>query len=267
MAMEMFDTDSSEVLWNNEDGSFYNAMTFFDYNSQEALALLTDEHIIVLEPEQGPISDKIPLEINGTFHYIASGAEHRNDSEEERQCFFWLDGETIYGYDLSAMDYAYKIKPKEQIGYNDVIAVSDDQTYFVTADKEEGVLRFCDMEDGEAFFTYGGDSASGQEEYLNTGYIETMFFDEGELTRHLYIVYMDGRIMRLDVGDNQQSQQFCASDSYHMNPEKYNGLDDVMRGYRYTEGDDYAIMYGNVDAYLLARNAFTCSKRLLTAAS
>lgn len=99
------------------------------------------------------------------------------------------------------------------------------------------------------------------------GYVETMFFDEGELTRHLYIVYMDGRIMRLDVGDNQQSQQFCASDSYHMNPEKYNGLDDVMRGYRYTEGDDYAIMYGNIDAYLLARNAFTCSKRLLTVAS
>ena len=253
-AVEMFDTDSSEVLWNYEDASFYNAMTFFDYDGQETLALLTDEHIIVLEPEQGTILDQIPLEINGTFHYIDSGAEHRNASKEERQCFFWWDGETIYGYDLSTMDYAYKIQPKEQIGYNDVIAVPDDQTYFAVADKEEGVLRFYDTEDGEVFFTYGEDSASAQEEYLNTGYIETMFFDEGESTRHLYIVYMDGRIMRLDVGVDQQSPQFCSSGSYHVNPEKYNGLGDVMRGYRYTEGDDYAIMHGNIDAYLLERN-------------
>lgn len=253
-AVEMFDTDSSEVLWNYEDASFYNAMTFFDYDGQETLALLTDEHIMVLEPEQGTILDQIPLEINGTFHYIDSGAEHRNASKEERQCFFWWDGETIYGYDLSTMDYAYKIQPKEQIGYNDVIAVPDDQTYFAVADKEEGVLRFYDTEDGEVFFTYGEDSASAQEEYLNTGYIETMFFDEGESTRHLYIVYMDGRIMRLDVGVDRQSPQFCSSGSYHVNPEKYNGLGDVMRGYRYTEGDDYAIMHGNIDAYLLERN-------------
>lgn len=253
-AVEMFDTDSSEVLWNYEDASFYNAMTFFNYDGQETLALLTDEHIMVLEPEQGTILDQIPLEINGTFHYIDSGAEHRNASKEERQCFFWWDGETIYGYDLSTMDYAYKIQPKEQIGYNDVIAVPDDQTYFAVADKEEGVLRFYDTEDGEVFFTYGEDSASAQEEYLNTGYIETMFFDEGESTRHLYIVYMDGRIMRLDAGVDQQSPQFCSSGSYHVNPEKYNGLDDVMRGYRYTEGDDYAIMHGNIDAYLLERN-------------
>lgn len=253
-AVEMFDTDSGEVLWNYEDDSFYNAMTFVDYNGQEALALLTDEHIIILEARQGTILDKVPLEINGTFHYIDSGTGHRNVSKEERQCFFWWDGETIYGYDLSTMDYAYKIQPKEQIDYNDVIAVADDQTYFVAADKEEGVLRFYDMEDGEVFFTYGEDSASAQEEYLNTGYIETMFFDEGELTRHLYIVYMDGRIMRLDVGDDRKSPQFCTADSYRMNPEKYNNLEDVMRGYCYMEGDDYAILHGNIDAYLLERN-------------
>lgn len=252
-AMEMFDTDKGEMLWNYEDDSYYYAMTFFDYNGQEALALLTDEHIIVLEPEQGTILENIPLEISDMFRFIDSGTEQGDASEEARQCFFWRDGETIYGYDLAAMDYAYKIQTKEQIGYSDVIAVANDLTYFAVTDMEEGVLRFYDMEKGEVFFTYGENGDASQTEYINTGYIETMFFDEGEVTRHLYIVYMDGRIMRLDVGDDRESPQFCTSDSSDMDREKYNGLEDIMRGYCYGKGDDYAVMYGDTDAYLLER--------------
>ncbi|MDE6387464.1 MAG: toll/interleukin-1 receptor domain-containing protein [Lachnospiraceae bacterium] len=253
-AVEMFDADKGEVLWSCEDDSFYSAMTFFDYNGQEALALLTDEHIIVLEPAQGTVLETIPLESEGRFQFIDSHAGRREDLEKEQQCFFWWDGETIYGYDLTTMEYAYRVQPKEAIGYNDVFAIASDLTYFVVADKENGVLRFHDMESGAVFFTYGEGMDVSETEYINTGYIETMFFDEGELTRHLYIVYMDGRIKRLDVEEDRELTQFCTSNSYDKNPEQYSGLDDVMRSYTYRENDDYAIMSGNTDAYLLKKN-------------
>lgn len=252
-AVEMFDTDSGESLWRYEEDSYYSAMSFFDYDGQESLALLTDKQIIVLEPAQGTVLENIPLESEGRFQFIDTYAGEQDDSGKEQQCFFWWDGETIYGYDLAALDYAYRVQPKEPIGYSDVIAIAKDLAYFAVADKENGVLRFYDMESGAVFFTYGNGTDASHTEYINTGYIETMFFDEGELTRHLYIVYMDGRIKRLDVEEDRESTRFCNSDSYDKNPEQYSGLDDVMRGYTYSEGDDYAIMRGNMDAYLLTK--------------
>lgn len=106
------------------------------------------------------------------------------------------------------------------------------------------------MEDGKEFFTYGEGLDSSQAAYINAEYIETVFFDEWEMDSHLYIVYKDGRISRLDIG-NSDPARYCTSDSHERNPEKYNGLDDVMRGYIYA--GDYAIMQGSTDAYLLTR--------------
>ena len=239
-SIEMFDTGTGEVLWSHEDDSFYNTMTFFDYNGQDAFALLTDEHLLVLEPEHGAELKDVPLGAEGIFDYIGSGREN--------SCFFWWNGETIYGYDLTQMDYAYAIQPEGKIGYSDIIAVNPGLEYYVVVDKEGGVLRFYNVEDGKLFFTYGEGQDASQPDYINTGYIETVFFDERETDSHLYIVYMDGRITRMDIGGSDSSQ-FCTLDSHDRNPEKYNGLDDVMGGYTYA--GDYAIMRGGIDAYLL----------------
>ncbi|MDE6845783.1 MAG: toll/interleukin-1 receptor domain-containing protein [Lachnospiraceae bacterium] len=246
-ALEMFDLDTGERIWSYENESSYKDIAFFDYNGQEKLALLTDEQMIVLEPEQGTCLEEVSLRMERTFDYLGC---YRRDNEEHAKdyYFFWWDGEKIYGYDLTRMDYAYEIQPEEEIGYNDVIAIQHDMQEYVVVDKEDGVLRFCNMEDGEEFFTYGEGQDSSQPDYINAEYIETVFFDEWEMDRHLYIVYMDRRITRLDIGGNDPAQ-YCTSDSHNRNPEKYNGLDDVMRGY--IDAGDYAIMRGNIDAYLL----------------
>ncbi len=246
-ALEMFDLDSGEKIWSYEEESYYNDIIFFDYNGQDALMVLTDEQVIVLDPEQGECLEEVSLGMEGMFDYL--GCYHKaGDEDAKNGYFFWSDDDTIYGFDLTKMDYAYEIQPEEELGYGDIIAITPWMEYYVVADKEDGVLRFYNMEDGKLFSTYGEGQDASQPDYINTGYIETMFFDEGEMSSHLYIVYMDGNITRLDMGDSG-SAQFCTSESHNRNPEKYNGLDDVMRGYIYA--DDYAIMWGSMDAYLL----------------
>lgn len=246
-ALEMFDLNTGERIWSYESDSYTSDMIFFDYNGQEALALLTDKQVIVLEPEQGKCLEEVSLRTERTFEYLGC-YNMMNEEYGKEYYFFWWDGEMIYGYDLTRMDYAYEVQPDEEIGYNDVIAIQHDMQVYVVVDKEDGVLRFCNMEDGKEFFTYGEGHDSSQTDYINTGYIETAFFDERETDSHLYIVYMDGRITRLDI-NGSDSAQFCTSESHDRNPEKYNGLDEVMRDYIYA--GDCAIMLGSTDAYLL----------------
>lgn len=246
-ALEMFDLDAGERIWSYETDSDYKDMVFFDYNGQEALALLTDEQVTVLEPGQGTCLEEASPGMERIFDYL--GCYNIDKGQYGKECYFvWWDGEIIYGFDLSRMDYAYKTQPREEIGYSDVIAVQRDMQGYVVVDKEDGVLHFCNMEDGEEFFTYGAGHDSSQPDYINAEYIETVFYDDEEMGGHLYIVYMDGRITRLDIDGNNVSQ-YCTG--HDKETEKYNGLDDVMRGYMYA--GDRAIMRGSTDAYLMTR--------------
>ncbi len=164
---------------------------------------------------------------------------------------------------MTACEWRYA----EDTRFQDVVAVDPGLEYCAVADKEGRTLRFFRIGETEAFFTYNGEggktsnAAAGSSQIegqtqtdLNFPYIETMFFDregvETESTGHLYIVYMDGRIVRLDL-DPEDPEHFCRADSHRQNPEKYNGLDDIMRGYIHQEGDSRAIIRGNTDAYLM----------------
>lgn len=241
MAVDLFDTDTGERLWTYEDPSEYKTMMFFDFNGQEALGLLTKKNMIVLETESGTCLKSVPVELDRPFDYVGCDAEHRR--------LMLRDRDTIYIYDMDVMSVVNEICHEESLGSDDIVAAADDLEYYAVADKENNILRFYNME--EEFYTYGVSEDPSRQDAINFQYIETMFFDEGQESRHLYIVYMDGRITRLDIGETLDSPHFCTADSHRNNPEKYNGLEDVMRGYAYTEGDDYAVLWGRNDAYLV----------------
>ena len=267
-AVDLFDAVTRERTWRYQDDSRYKGMLFFDYNGQESLALITSEGINVMDPSTGDCLKSVPLELERAFDYLGCDREH--------ECILLWDKQTLYGYDLKEMDFIYECRYAEDTRFQDVIAVDSGLEYYAVADKEERTLRFYRMGETESFFTYGGgDRTFGTEEEkraadfalpdINFPYIETMFFDSEsmetketekgkaelhELSSHLYIVYMDGRIVRLDL-DPEDPEHFCRADSHWQNPEKYNGLDDVMRGYIHPAGDGCAILRGNTDAYLL----------------
>ncbi|MCH5263522.1 MAG: toll/interleukin-1 receptor domain-containing protein [Lachnospiraceae bacterium] len=240
-AVELFDTGTGERLWRYEDDSSYKSMMFVDCDGQEMLALLTSKQMLILEPKTGTCLKSAILERDGSFDYIGCDREHRR--------LVLRSSHALYVFDLDDMSSIHEIQLENGLGYNDIVAAADDLEFYAVADKKENILRF--YREGEEFFTYDGGADPLQPGYINFQYIETMFFNEYQQERHLYIVYKDGRITELDIAQDLNSTSFCTADSRTQNPEKYNGLESVMNGYTYAEGDDYALLWGSVDAYLL----------------
>lgn len=246
----MLDVDTGELLWRYEDDAHYRGMTFFDYHGQETLALLTTREVIILDPANGERLESADLEIRAGADYLGCNrVEDGIDGEQQHRYFYLWDAGTLYAYDITDMKWACEIA-HEWATYDDVAAVSGGpEDYYVIADREKGALRF--YRQGEEFYTYGGEEGTPQQKEINYKYIETMFFDQWEEESHLYIVYMDGRITRLDIDPDPESPDFCTSDSHDAAPEKYSGLGEVMRGYEYMDGAGCAVMKGITDAYLL----------------
>ena len=241
-AVDVFDTGSGERLWRYEDENFYRTMAFIDYSGQEVLALMTDEQMIILDPKTGDRVKSASPEIDERFDYVGF--------DEENKRFLLRGSHTLYIYDIDEdLSAVREIAHEGSLDYGDIVAAPDDLAYYAVADKDDNSLRF--YRDGQEFFAYDGGNDPLQDGYINFQYMETMFFGECGQERHLYIVYMDGRITMLDIDQDMDSPSFCTADSHKENPEKYNRLESVMSGYAYTDGDDYAILWGGSDAYLL----------------
>lgn len=256
-AVEMFRTGSGEQIWHYADDSQYTGMIFFDYHGQEALALLTDEQVMVLNPENGEQLASDVLEIGGSCDYMGcNSADDGTDQEWHRYVYLWGD-RTLYAYDLTDMKLVYEMPHKENTAYDDTAAVwsraggsdSERQDCYVVTDKEAGALHFyCG---GEEIYTYGGGENTAQHDEINYKYIETLFFDENEQGVHLNIVYMDGRITGLTIDPDLDPAKFCTLEGEGGKAERYSGLEEVMR--RYEQAGDYAVMRGAGDAYLLTK--------------
>lgn len=255
-AVEVFDTDTGSRLWNYEDDSFYMGMTFFDYHGREALAMLTNKKVVILDSKSGEQITSSDLEISATSDYLGCNrAVSGTDQEPWHRYFYLWDDRTFYVYDFTDMKWAYELPFEESVGYDDAAAVwsrsgyVDDgqEDYYVITDKEEKALRFYCM--GEEVYTYGGSESAAWQDGINYEYIETMFFDEREQEVHLNIVYKDGRITRLNIDPDADPAGFCTLADGDGQPEKYGGIGEVMR--RYEQAGDYAVMRGDSDAYLL----------------
>ena len=246
-AVDMFDTNTGERLWRYEDDddsypySYYKTMMFVDYNGQEELAVLTSKQMLILDLESGTCLESAELEVDGGFNYVGCDRAHHR---------LLLQGShTLYEYDLDDMNSVREIQLEHALSFDDAVAASDDLEFYAVTDKEANLLRF--YRGGEEFYTYDGGADPLQPGYINYRYIETMFFNEYQQERHLYVVYKDGRITELDIAEDFNAKNFCTAESRKGNPDKYNGLESTMRGYSYTEGDDYALMWGISDSYLL----------------
>lgn len=241
--INMIDAGTGEKLWSyrDEEDSSFTGMFFFDYNGQEALACIRPrEEMVVFDPKTGENIDTVGLS-KGHWDYLGC--------DRDRKHLFLWDKEYLYDYDLTDMTASQvQVGQEGQVAWNDVIAVSSPALYVVT-DKEAGILRFYD--NGKEFCTYGEGCDPSQD--INVPYIEAMFLDERETESYLYIAYKDGRITRLELAADHSSPDFCRVDGSE-DQEKYSGLEDVMRGYRYEEGDEYALMWGISDAYLLTED-------------
>ena len=246
VAVDLFDTGTGERLWRYEDASdsypysYYEAMMFVDHNGQEELAVLTNKQMLILDLKTGTCLESAELELEGSYNYVGCDRAHRR--------LLLQSSHALYEYDLDDMAVR-EIQLEHALNYDDVVAAADDLEFYAVADMEAELLRF--YRDGEEFFTYDGGADPLQPGYINYRYIERMLFNEYQQERHLYIVYKDGRITELDIAGDVNSANFCTAESNRENPEKYNGLESVMKGYSHAEGDDYALMWGVSDAYLL----------------
>lgn len=243
-AIDLFDTNTGELLWNFENSTGYKGMVFFDHFGQEALALLTDQQLMIMDVEQGSCLDSIELTHRIAYKYLGC-------SKDNSRLLLW-DDESLYIYDLTELGKRQEILLEETQDYNGVIAADSSLEYLAAVDKEEEALCFYRIGDNGAvrIYTYDKEQSAAEQSNLNYKYIKTMFFDKEDAESHLYIVYLDGRITRLDI-DFDNTDHFCRADSHRENPEKYNGLDDVMG--QYIHAGDYALIYGSRDAYLLSK--------------
>ncbi len=255
-AVELLRTDGGELLWEYGDDSRYKGMLFFDYHGRESLALITDEKVMILNPENGEVLSSDTLEIDGSYDYMGcNSAGDGMEQEWHRYIYLW-GNRTLYVYDLTDMKPAYEMPHKEDAAYDDVAAVwsraggsdSGQKDCYVITDREAGALHFYCM--GEEIYTYGGEERGTQDDAINYKYIETMFFDENEQGVHLNIVYMDGRITGLVIDPDLDPVRFCMPEEGDGKSERYSGLAEVMR--RYERAGDFAIMRGAGDAYLLS---------------
>ena len=239
--IDMIDTETGERIWSFGDDSSYKGMKYVDYNSQEALVLLTNEQILLLQPGTGECLASVPHEIGGFLEYVGY--------DQSGQRLMLRDNNRLY--DLNLNDLAggcSEIEHEGRLDYDDIVAADASELYAV-ADKTDNTLRF--YHDGIEFFTYGQGQDPSQPDYLNFQYIETMFFDEGQETKHLYIVYADGGITELNISCDEGAADFCTAQSTEAYSERYAGIEDLMRWYSYTEGDEYAVLQGSSDAYLI----------------
>ena len=240
-AIEMLDTGSGDRMWDYEDDSRYSGMQYVDYNGQEVLAVLTSDKILLLQPETGECLVSVPHEIGGFTEYVGY--------DRNEQWLLLKDNHRLYGLDLNDLTGGCReIEYERNFGYNDIVA-TDGTGIDAVADKDANVLRF--YRDGKEFFTYGQGQEPSQPDYINFQYMDTMFFDEGQETKHLYIVYADGRITELNISDDTDATDFCMAQDSEADSDKYAGIERLMKGYAYTEGDDYAILKGITDAYLI----------------
>ena len=239
--IEMLDTGTGERIWDFGDDSQCRGIKYVDYNGQESLAVMTGDKILLLRPETGECLASVPHEIGGYLEYVGY--------DRNEQWLVFKDNHRLYGLDLNDLTGGCReIEYERSLSYNDIVAM-DTSGIDAVADKEANVLRF--FRDGKEFFTYGQGQEPSQPDYINFQYMETMFFDEGQDTKHLYIVYADGRITELNIGDDTGAADFCTAQDSGAYSDKYAGIENLMRGYAYTEGDEYAILKGSTDAYLI----------------
>ena len=239
--IEMLDTGTGERIWDFGDTSSCRGIEYVDYNGQESLAVMESDKILLLHPATGECLASVSHEIGGFFEYVGY--------DRSEQWLLLKDNHRLYGLDLNDLTGGCReIEYERSFSYNDIVAI-DGASIDAVADKENNVLRF--YRDGKEFFTYGQGREPSQPDYINFQYMETMFFDEGQENKHLYIVYADGRITVLNIGDDTGAADFCTAQDSEVNSDKYAGIDSLMRGYVYTEGNDYAILKGSTDAYLI----------------
>ena len=239
--IEMLDTGTGERIWDFGDDSQCRAIKYVDYKGQESLAVMTGDKILLLRSETGECLALVPHEIGGYLEYVGY--------DRNEQWLVLKDNHRLYGLDLNDLTGGCReIEYERSLSYNDIVAM-DTSGIDAVADKEANVLRF--YRDGKEFFTYGQGQEPSQPDYINFQYMDTMFFDEGQDTKHLYIVYADGRITVLNIGDDTGAADFCTARDSEAYSDKYAGIESLMRGYGYTEGDDYAILKGSTDAYLI----------------
>ena len=239
--IEVIDTGTGERMWDFGDDAQYRGMTYIDYNGQEILAVMTSDKVLLLQPETGECLASVPHEIGGYLEYVGY--------DRNEQWLVFKDNHRLYGLDLNDLTGGCReIEYERSLSYNDIVAM-DTSGIDAVADKETNVLRF--YRDGKEFFTYGQGQEPSQPDYINFQYMETMFFDEGQDTKHLYIVYADGRITELNIGDDTGAADFCTAQDSGAYSDKYAGIESLMRGYAYTESDDYAVLQGITDAYLI----------------
>ena len=241
-AVEVIDTATGELLWKCEEDYLYTGMEFIDYNGQETLVIITSGQVLILDPGTGECLAEVTHEIGGYTEYLGY--------DRDGQKLLIKGNRVLYSLDLNRFaEGCYEIEHGGNLGYSDIVAADGSWALYAVADKEENILRF--YRDGEEFYTYGQSKDISQPDYINFQYIDTMFFDMGQAVKHLYIVYADGRIVVLDINDDSGAAQFCTIQDSHADTEKYAGLDDRLKGYAYSEGDQYAILKGNNDAYLI----------------
>ena len=242
-AVDMIDTKTGDLIWKYEDDSFYKGMEYIDYSGQETLALVTSKEVLLLNPGTGECLAEVTHEIGGYTEYIGY--------DKTGQKLLIKGSKVLYSLDLNRFaEGCYEIGHGGNLGYNDIVTADGSWALYAVADKEENILRF--YHDGEEFCTYGQSKDISQPDYINFQYIETMFFDKGQAAKHLYIVYADGRIVVLDINDDPGAAQFCTIQNSHADTEKYARIEDRLEGYAYSEGDRYAILKGNSDAYLVS---------------
>lgn len=241
-AVDVLDTKTGELLWKYEDDSAYEGMEFIDYEGQEMLVLVTSNKVMILNPETGECLIEVTHEIGGYTEYIGY--------DRAGQKLLIKGNRVLYSLDLNRFaEGCYEIGHEGNLGYNDIVAADGSWALYAVADKEENILRF--YRDGVEFCTYGQSTDISQPDYINFQYIETMFFDMGQAVKHLYIVYADGRIVVLNIDDNPGAAQYCTLQNSEADTEKYAGIEDLLKGYAYNEGDQYAILRGRSDAYLI----------------
>lgn len=240
-AIDMIDTKTGKRLWSFEDDFPYRGMRYIDYDGQNALTVFTGDKILIFQPVTGECLASVSHDLRAFLDYIGY--------DKTGQELLFRDSKMLYGLDLNDVAGGlYEMDYEGTLAYDDIVA-ADTSGIYAVADMDHQLLHFyCE---GEEFFTYGQGEDVLQPDYINFRYMQTMFFDEGQEQKHLYIVYADGRITILNISDDTGVADFCTAQDGVADSDKYGGFEDLMDGYIYHEGDGYAVLQGKTDAYLL----------------
>lgn len=219
--VEMFDTAKKELLWTYEDDSYYEAMSFgdFDGDGTETLMVITKGAYHMINPVDGNVISTVTFP-DSYMDYLGM------DTANGVICM--QDYQTLYGYRIADGALLYEEELEDGI-----TAVCHGQPFYAVASKEADGLLFYQMGEAEVFM----DSKAG----IDVDYLETMFFDEDD--DDLYLVYKDGRVVIYFVNWNSEDVHFCGAHG------SYEGLSEKMTRYEAVEGANFGLLCGDNDAY------------------